>query len=69
MQALRGSVVKYVTNIPQGPSLSHTGSSWYFHENVLGQDNSEPLSSTLETQEIHEYMNYCPGMTEIKLKP
>ena len=51
---LRGPVIKCLARNPRALGSSLTGSSGSFRGSVLGQDTSEPQTSTGETQERHE---------------
>ena len=57
---LRGSGAKCLTRNPGVLDSSCTGSSGFFRFGVLGQDTSEPKSSTGETQKRHESCKLSP---------
>ena len=60
--------VKCFTRNPGVLGSSHTGSSGFFCENILGQDTPEPQPSTDEIQESKNNVSCCRDMTEILLK-
>ena len=66
--APRGSVARCATRNLEAPGSRCTGPSEFFRGSVFGQDTSEPLPSTGETQEINEFMCSSCDMTEIVLK-
>ena len=64
----RGPVVKCLTCNQGVLSSSHTGSSGFFHGNVLGQDTSEPSLVLVKPRKNMNNVSCCRDMTEILLK-
>ena len=65
---LHGSEEKCLTSNPGILGLSHTGSSGFFHGNVLGQDTSEPSLALVKPRKDMNNVSCCHDMPEILLK-